>query len=231
MLNNHRSDIITIDGPAAAGKSTIGEAVADRLGYRYLDTGAMYRAVTWIALERGINIRDEAAVTALAGEIKIDITAPTNDDGRQYTVLVDDEDVTWALRRPEVDADVSAVSAYPGVRTAMVAQQRRIAGGGEAVVVGRDIGTVVLPDADLKIYLDASAEERSRRRYEERRDRDEDADYAAILRDMRRRDRLDSSRVMAPLRPADDATIVDTDGLSATEAIDAVMEMVCRGAN
>ncbi len=231
MLNSHRSDIITIDGPAAAGKSTIGEAVAERLGYRYLDTGAMYRAVTWIALERGINIRDEAAVTALAEEIKIDITAPTNDDGRQYTVLVDDEDVTWALRRPEVDANVSAVSAYPGVRTAMVAQQRRIASSGEAVVVGRDIGTVVLPDADLKIYLDASVEERARRRYEERRDRDEDADYASILRDMRRRDRLDSSRAMAPLRPADDATIVDTNSLSVAEAIDAVMDMVCRGSN
>ncbi|MFQ5341578.1 MAG: (d)CMP kinase [Anaerolineae bacterium] len=228
MLKKHMPQIVAIDGPAAAGKSTIGKAVAERLGYRYLDTGAMYRAVTWIALQRSVRIADETAVTALAETIDIDITAPTNDDGRQYTVFVDGQDVTWVLRRPEVDANVSAVSAYPGVRTALVAQQRRIAGRGQAVVVGRDIGTVVLPDADLKIYLDASAEERARRRYQERSARGEPADYAAILRDMRRRDQLDSSRATAPLRPADDAIIVNTDGLSVEEVIGAVMGVVCQ---
>ncbi len=224
-MTNQKSHIIAIDGPAAAGKSTIGQAVAEELGYRYLDTGAMYRAVTWTALQRAIDIEDEAAVSKLAEDIEIDITAPTNDDGRQYTVLVNGNDVTWALRRSEVDANVSAVSAYPGVRKAMVAQQRRIAGQGEAVVVGRDIGTVVLPDADLKIYLDASVEERARRRYEERSARGEDPDYDVILREMRRRDQRDSSRAMAPLRPADDAVIVDTDGLSITEVVDTVLEM------
>lgn len=230
-MKNQRPDVITIDGPAAAGKSTIGKAVAEKLGYRYLDTGAMYRAVTWIALQREVDVDDETAVTELSEHIEIDITAPTNDDGRQYTVFVDGRDVTWALRRPEVDANVSAVAAYPGVREAMVAQQRRIASDGDAVVVGRDIGTVVLPDAEFKIYLDASVEERARRRCKERLDRGENADYDAILRDMRRRDQRDSSRAMSPLRPADDAVIVNTDGLSATEVIDAVMEMVCRSSN
>lgn len=231
MLKNQKPGIIAIDGPAAAGKSTIGQAIAERLSYRYLDTGAMYRAVTLIALQRGVPIQDEAAVTALAEALDIDITAPTDDDGRQYTVFVDGEDVTWGLRRPEIDANVSAVSAYPGVREAMVTQQRRIAGRGEAVVVGRDIGTVVLPDADLKIYLDASAEERARRRYEERLARGEKADYQAILRDMRRRDRLDSSRATAPLRPADDAIIVNTDGLTVEQAIDTVMDVICQDSN
>ncbi len=227
-LEGHKPQTIAIDGPAAAGKSTIGKAIAERLNYRYLDTGAMYRAVTWVALQRHVDIQDEPAVTALAEAIDIDITAPTNDDGRQYTVFVDGQDVTWALRRPEVDANVSTVSAYPGVRHAMVVQQRKIAGHGRAVVVGRDIGTVVLPDADLKIYLDASVEERARRRYLERVERGEKADYEAILRDMRRRDQLDSSRATAPLRPAADAIIVNTDGLSVKEAISTVMDVVCR---
>lgn len=226
-MNNRKPHIITIDGPAAAGKSTIGKAIAEKLNYRYLDTGAMYRAVTWIALQRDVDVRDEEAVTVLAESIDIDITAPTNDDGRQYTVFVDGKDVTWALRRPEVDANVSAVSTYPGVRQAMVVQQRRVARRGEAVVVGRDIGTVVLPDADLKIYLDASVEERARRRYQERLERGEEAAYEDILRDMRRRDEIDSSRATAPLRPAGDAVTVNTDGLSVEQAIDRVMAVVC----
>ena len=225
-MKRRKPKIIAIDGPAAAGKSTIGKTIADRLGYRYLDTGAMYRAVAWVALQRGIDIHDEEAVTALAETLDIDIVPPTRPDGRQYTVLVDGEDVTWALRRPEVDAVVSTVAAYPGVRKAMVTQQRRIAGRGKAVVVGRDIGTVVLPDADLKIYLDASVEERARRRYEERLQRGEPADYEAILRDMRRRDQLDQERATSPLRPAEDAVIVNTDGLSVEEAIEKVMQII-----
>jgi cytidylate kinase len=220
------SKLIAIDGPAAAGKSTIGQAVADRLGYSYLDTGAMYRAVTWAALERGIDTNDEAAVTKLAAQLDIDIAAATNDDGRQYTVYIDGDDVTWALRRPEVDAQVSTVAAYAGVRQALVKQQRRIARRGEAVVVGRDIGTVVLPDADVKIYLDASVEERARRRYEERLHRDDPADFDAILRDMRRRDARDRSRKTAPLKPAEDAVVIQTDGLSVEEVVACVMDVV-----
>jgi cytidylate kinase len=150
---------IAIDGPASAGKSTIGELLARRLDYLYFDTGLMYRAVTWAALARDIPIDDEAAVTALAERLRIDVIPPTVDDGRQCTVLADGVDVTWAVRTPEVDANVSPVSAYPGVRRALVVQQRRVAAAGPVVMVGRDIGTVVLPDADLKLYLDATVEE------------------------------------------------------------------------
>ena len=221
---------IAIDGPAASCKSTIGEALARRLGYLYFDTGVMYRAVTWAALTRGISIADEAAVTALAERLHIDVLQPTVDDGRQYTVLADGEDVTWAIRTPEVDANVSPVSAYAGVRRALVAQQRRIAAGGQVVMVGRDIGTVVLPEADLKVYLDASVEERARRRWREIRERGEDADYEAVLAAMRRRDEIDSNRRVSPLRPAADAVIVDTTGLSIEEVLARVEQLVEEGA-
>ena len=221
-----RPSTIAIDGPAAAGKSTIGELLARRLGYLYFDTGCMYRAVTWVALERGIPIHDEAAITGLAEELEIRVTPPTAEDGRQYTVHADGQDVTWQIRRPEVDANVSPVSAYPGVRAALTAQQRRIAQGGRVVMVGRDIGTVVMPDADLKIYLDASPEERARRRYRELLGRGQEADYEAILRDMRKRDKIDSQREAAPLRPAEDAVVVNTDDLSIAEVLEEVMKLV-----
>lgn len=217
---------IAIDGPAASGKSTIGEALARRLGYLYFDTGVMYRAVTQAALTRGVPIADEAAVTALAEHLRIDVLPPTVDDGRQYTVLADGEDVTWAIRAPEVDANVSPVSAYAGVRRALVAQQRRVAAGGRVVMVGRDIGTVVLPEADLKVYLDASVEERARRRWREMQERGEDADYEAVLAAMRRRDEIDSNRRVSPLRPAADAVIVDTTGLGIEEVLARVVQLV-----
>jgi cytidylate kinase len=210
---------IAIDGPAASGKSTIGELLARHLGYLYFDTGVMYRAVTWAALRRSISIQDEAAVTALAGRLRIDILPPKTDDGRQYTVLADGVDVTWAVRTPEVDANVSPVSAYPGVRRALVPQQRRVAAGGRVVMVGRDITTVVLPDADLKLYLDASVEERARRRWREVRARGKEASYEAVLASMRRRDEIDSHRAVSPLRVADDAVVVDTTDLSIEEVL------------
>ena len=215
---------IAIDGPAASGKSTVGELLARRLGYLYFDTGVMYRAVTWAALNRGIPIEDEAAVVALAGKLHIEVSPPTADDGRQYTVLADGVDITWEIRTPAVNADVSPVSAYPGVRREMVRQQRRVAQGGRVVMVGRDIGTVVLPDADLKIYLDASVEERARRRWEEERARGENSDYEAVLASMRRRDRIDSSREASPLRAAKDAVVLDTTALD----IEGVMIKVAR---
>jgi cytidylate kinase len=215
-----------MDGPAAAGKSTIAGLLAEQLGYTYFDTGVMYRAVTWVALERGLDIADEGTITALAEEIKIDVTRPTVEDGRQYTVYADDTDVTWQIRRPEVDANVSPVSAYPGVRAALTVQQRRIGQRGQIIMVGRDIGTVVLPDANLKIYLDASVEERARRRYLEVLERGQPAEYEEILEAMRRRDKIDSEREAAPLRPADDAIIVDTDGLSIEQVLAKVKELV-----
>jgi len=221
-----KPETIAIDGPAASGKSTIGELLARRLGYMYFDTGVMYRAVTWAALQRGIPIADEEAITALAEQIHIEVTKPTVDDGRQYTVYADGEDITWDIRRPEVDANVSPVSAYPGVRRALTAQQRRIAQGGHIVMVGRDIGTVVLPEADLKVYLDATVEERARRRYRELQQRGQPMSYEQVLEAMCRRDRIDSQRKAAPLRPAEDAIVIDTTNLAIEEVLDRVLELV-----
>ncbi len=218
--------IIAIDGPAASGKSTLGAAIAKQLGYLYFDTGVMYRVVTCVALARAIPIEDEGAVTALAEQVKIDVLPPTANDGRQNTILADGEDVTWAIRARAVDAHVSPVSAYAGVRRALSAQQRRIGLGGHVVMVGRDIGTVVLPEADVKIYLDASAEERARRRYLERLARGEPADLHTVLREMRHRDRIDSSRAVAPLKRADDAVYLDSTGLTIEQVIARAMEIV-----
>ena len=218
---------IAIDGPAASGKSTIGNLLAQRLGYLYFDTGVMYRAVTWVALQRGVPIDDEGAVTRLAQELEIDVTRPTVADGRQYTVLVDGVDVTWEIRRPEVDSNVSPVSAYPGVRAALITMQRRIAAAGQVVMVGRDIGTVVMPDADLKIYLDAAVEERARRRYCEAVARGEPANLREVLRMMRRRDAIDSTRAAAPLRAAPDAVVIDTTCMSIDEVMGTIEALLC----
>ena len=215
-------NIIAIDGPAASGKSTIGKRLADELGYLFFDTGVMYRAITWIALQRGIDTRNEAAVTRLAEETPIEVTPASKSDGRACDVLVEGQDVTWETRRAEVDANVSVVSAYAGVRRALSQQQRRIGQRGRVVMVGRDVGTVVLPEADLKIYLDASAEVRAKRRYDEIIARGDNADYDEILVKVRERDRIDSTRTVAPLRPADDAVIVDSDRLNADEVLAAI---------
>jgi cytidylate kinase len=218
--------IIAIDGPAASGKSTLGQKLAQALGYLYFDTGVMYRAVTWLALRRGLEIGDEAAITTLAQQTHIDVRPPSVQDGRAYDVIVDGQDITWDIRRPDVDGNVSPVSAYAGVRKALSAQQRRIGKRGNVVMVGRDIGTVILPKAELKIYLDASVEERARRRYEELRQRNEPADYEHILQAMRKRDQIDSHRKVAPLRPAEDAHILYSDGLDANQVLELAKAMV-----
>ncbi len=214
--------IIAIDGPAASGKSTIGKRIAERLGYLFFDTGVMYRAVTWMALQSGIDLHDEGALTRLAEETPIEVAPASRFDGRVCDVLVGGRDITWETRRPEVDSHVSLVSSYSGVRRALSAQQRRIGLRGCVVMAGRDIGTVVLPEADLKVYLDASAEERARRRYVELVARGEPADYQTILTAVLERDRIDSTRAVAPLRPADDAVIINTDGLTADQVFDRV---------
>jgi cytidylate kinase len=216
------AEVIAIDGPAASGKSTVGEAVAVRLGYLYFDTGAMYRAVTWLALAQGVPVSDEALVTALAEAAEIDVLPAASDDGRQYTVLVNGEDATWAIREPAVVLNVSQVSAYPGVRAALVIQQRRLAARGRIVMVGRDIGTVVLPDAPLKVYLDASVEARARRRWLEERARGGARRYEDVLEEVRRRDEIDSTRAVAPLRPAVDAVIVDSTDLTIEQVVERV---------
>jgi len=219
--------IIAIDGPAASGKSTLGRRLADSLGYLFFDTGVMYRAVTWGALQHSLDIADEKAVTTLAETAQIDVRPPSQDDGRACDVLLEGTDITWQTRRPDVEANVSPVSAYRGVRQALASQQRRIGLRGKVVMVGRDIGTVVLPEADLKIYLDASAEERAVRRYKEILQRGGQADYEQILEGVRKRDEIDSTRAFSPLRAADDAVIIDSDKLDADEVFLKV-EALCR---
>jgi cytidylate kinase len=221
-----RPSSIAIDGPAASGKSTVGGLLAERLGYVYFDTGVMYRAVTWAALERGISIEDEPRVTEVARQLQIDVLRPTVDDGRQYTIIADGHDVTWEIRRPDVDRGVSPVSTYAGVRSALTAQQRRIGLKGDIVMVGRDIGTVVLPDADLKIYLDATTEERIARRYREVCARGGNADYEAVAQSVHLRDEMDSGRALAPLRAAPGAVIIDTTDLDVDQVVEQILTLM-----
>lgn len=222
MVN--RRFIIAIDGPAAAGKSTVGEIVARRINAVYFDTGLLYRALTHVALSRGIPADDEPALAGCARSLDFRIGHPSVDDGRQSDVILDGEDITPFLRRPEVDRSVSVVAAYPDVRLALLEQQRRIAASGRVVMVGRDIGTVVLPDAELKIFLDATPEERARRRAVQVEGTTAAQPYETILRDLIRRDEIDSERDVAPLRAADDALVIDTDSLSIEEVADCIVE-------
>jgi cytidylate kinase len=216
---------IAIDGPASSGKSTIGIRLAERLGYLFFDTGIMYRAVTLAVIRKGIDVNDEDEVTRLAQIVHIDVRSPSIADGRKEDVLLDGEDVTWAIRDPEVEKWVSKISAYAGVRRAMTQLQRRIGKRGRVVMVGRDIGTVVMPDADLKIYLDASLEERARRRYQELVQRGESVTLKEVLVGLKKRDQIDSSREIAPLKPAKDAVILNTDGLSIEEVLKKALEL------
>ncbi|MGD2050784.1 MAG: (d)CMP kinase [Chloroflexota bacterium] len=218
--------VIAIDGPAASGKTTVGRMLADHLDYLFLDTGCMYRAVTLAVLRRGIDIDDEAAVVKLANTIELDILPPSEkDDRRLYSVLLDGEDVTWDIRTREVDLNVSQVSAYRGVRENLVGRQRKIASRGNVVVVGRDIGTVVLPDAPLKFYIIASTEERAYRRWLEQQKRDRSSSYEKILADMIRRDRIDGNRVHSPMRAAEDAIIVDTTNLTPEQVLEQILSL------
>lgn len=217
---------IAIDGPAASGKTTVGEKVANRLGFLFFDTGIMYRAVTLAVLRSGLNPKDETSVSEVASQIQIDILPPTKNDGRLADVMLDGTDVTWDVRSREVEGQVSVISAYKGVRDAMTAQQRRIGMRGDVVMVGRDIGTVVFPDADLKVYLEASAEERARRRHSELTKRGEKADYEQILASTRQRDEIDKNRTIAPLRPAVDAVILLTDDVPIDEVVETILSLI-----
>jgi cytidylate kinase len=217
---------IAIDGPVASGKSTIGRNLATALGYLYLDTGAMYRAVTALALDRGLDLADETAITALARAVQLGF--PEIDQARAVNppLLADGIDITSRLRTAEVERGVSAVSAYRGVREALVERQRAIARERSVVMVGRDIGTVVLPDAEIKIFLTAGVEERALRRHQERIAAGIPDDLAATLEDLKRRDRLDSERPISPLRPAEDAIQVDTTGLESDQSLARVLAIV-----
>jgi len=221
---------IAIDGPAASGKSTVGRLLADALGYLFLDTGCMYRAVTLAALTRGIDVTDEDGISLLARQVDIEVRPFSGEtDGRMYTVLLDGEDVTWELRSPPVDAYVSQVSSYHGVREEMVRRQRAYGRQGRVVMVGRDIGTVVLPDAPVKLYVTASAEERAYRRWEDRRKQGHEQNLESILADVIRRDAIDSHRKHAPLRPAEDAIVLDTTNLTPQEIVAMILSLILGG--
>lgn len=219
-------NLIAIDGPAASGKSTLAEIIAKKLNFFYFDTGVMYRAVTLAAIKKCSSIDNEKKITELSRAIQIDVQPPSKSDGRVMDVLVDNVDVTWEIRTPEVDRNVSKVSTYAGVRDAMTEQQRRIGSRGNMVMVGRDIGTVVFPDTKLKIYLDASPEERAKRRFDEVQKRGEKTSYESILFSIKRRDAIDSSREIAPLKPAEDAWVIDSDGKTIDQVVEEAMNLL-----
>ncbi|MBA7596296.1 Cytidylate kinase [subsurface metagenome] len=221
-----KPSIIAIDGPVAAGKSTIGRLLAQRLGYRFLDTGEMYRALTWKALKLNIDLEDEAELSQLASSTEIEFVPRPTGNERYCSVLVDGCDVAMEIHALEVEAGVSLVAKVAGVRRVMVERQRKLAQDGEIVMAGRDIGTTVLPHAELKIYLSASFEERARRRYQEVIERGEMVDYQAILVELMRRDEIDSQRPISPLEPASDARMIDTDGLNPDQVLAEILSMM-----
>jgi cytidylate kinase len=212
--------IVALDGPGSSGKSSVGAAAALELGYRFCDTGLLYRAATWLALARHVAATDPSALVRLVPEIALVADA----NGRLAQVTVDGRDVTGEVHTPRVDEAVSAISGVGELRAALLAWQRDLAHApGGIVMAGRDIGTVVLPDADLKIFLDASVEERARRRIEERAVDPDSQEARFILAQLRRRDRLDSTRAVAPLRPAEDAVHIVTDGNRFEQTVAAVV--------
>ena len=217
---------IAIDGPSAVGKSTVGLEVARQLNCLFLDTGALYRAITWIVLRSGVDIGDGQSLARVARSVKMEVRPIPVDRPDSYVVMVDGEDVTCHLRKPEVESAVSLVSRIPELRTAQVDIQRGLADHKMVVMAGRDIGTVVLPDAELKVYLDASLEERARRRYEELLPIRSGLKEEEVQLELHRRDQIDSQRSTSPLRPADDAVIIWTDGMAFESVVGRVLELV-----
>jgi len=214
--------IIAIDGPAGSGKSTVARGLARRLGFTYLDSGAMYRAVTLLALERGVDLDDGESLGQLAREADIELRERADDN---VQVLLDGRDVSEEIRAPAVTGASSQVAAHGPVRKALLAKQRDLIASGDWVVEGRDIGTVVAPDAPIKVFLTADPAERARRRADELRRRGIAADDDAVHSAIEQRDRLDSTRSAAPLRAADDAVTIDTTGLDAEQVIDRVVAL------
>ena len=211
--------IVAIDGPSGAGKGTVARALADRLGYRHIDTGAMYRALAWKALHDGVDLADEAATAALGERAEFDV-----EGGR---IGIDGHDVKTAIRTPEIDKAAASVARHPAVRRALVARQRSYGEGGGVVMEGRDIGTVVFPDADVKIYLDASPEERARRRAADpAHASSKSGQLADVATALAERDKSDSTRAVSPLAVADDAVVVDTTGIPIDRVVDRVLAVV-----
>jgi CMP/dCMP kinase len=215
--------VIAVDGPAGTGKSSVSRSLARALSARYLDTGAMYRIVTLAVLRAGVDLADTPGIESAAADVPLSVGYDPGED-RAY---LDAEDVSREIRGDEVTKAVSAVSAVPAVRARLVGLQRELAEGpGSVVVEGRDIGTVVLPDADVKIFLTASAEERARRRNDQNVASGLGDDYESVLADVKRRDTLDSTRAVSPLRAADDAVVVDTSTMTETEVIAHLLDLV-----
>ena len=212
---------IAIDGPAACGTTTVGRLLAKKLGYRFVDTGAMYRALTWEALRLGVDIEDEGALGRLAESTKMELS-PDGGEG----IIVNGCCINNELRSPKVDFGVSPVAKVAGVRKVLVRNQRLMARDGNIVMVGRDIGTNVLLDADLKVYLDVSVENQARRRYKEMVEQGEKADYEDILANLVRRDRIDSKRSVNPLRKAEDAHVINTDLMDADGVLGEILKLM-----
>ncbi|MCQ2795687.1 MAG: (d)CMP kinase [Bacilli bacterium] len=210
---------IAIDGPAAAGKSTIAKIIAKKLNYTYMDTGAMYRCVTWYCMNKGINCQDQKACEAVVNDIKIDLK-PDN------TVLCNGTDVTRAIRTPEVNANVSYIAAMKGIRLVLSGLQKEFAKTHSVVMDGRDIGTYVIPDAEVKIFMIASVECRAQRRYKENMEKNIPCTIEDIREDVKKRDYIDSHRDFAPLKKADDAVELDTSPLTIPQVVDAMMKII-----
>ncbi len=217
-----KPQLIAIDGPVAVGKSSVGSLLARRLGYVFFDTGMMYRAFTWKVLKLGIPIEDEQKLCQLANTTKFDFVPL---QGCYLSPLIDHEDVSSKLLRPEVEEHVSLASKIAGVRQTLILEQRRLAQRGKVVMAGRDIGTVVLPWAELKIFLTASTEERARRRYKELLERGENSSLEIVLSDLKKRDEMDIHRIISPLKPAEDATIIDTENFTLEQVVDRIYNL------
>ncbi|MQF99001.1 MAG: (d)CMP kinase [SAR202 cluster bacterium] len=212
---------ISIDGPVAAGKSAVGTLLASRLGYRFIDTGMMYRSVTWAVINNQVDLEDEEAVTNIANQTIIEVGTGENPE-----IKVDGENVAGQLRTRPVEQGVSRISRFLGVRKAMVSRQRLLGTNGNIIMAGRDIGTVVLPDADLKIFLTASAEERARRRHQEILGSGQSITFDQVLQDLKQRDKLDTERTNSPLKPAEHSTILNTDNIELTDVVDQIISII-----
>jgi cytidylate kinase len=219
--------VIAIDGPAGSGKTVVGKRLADDLGYVYLDTGAFYRAITWLALQRGVDVHDGPALARIVQDANLEI-GRASADGFPYTILVDEKDVTRELASPEVSKNVSIVAAHPEVRTALLPLQRQVATAAPVVMAGRDIGTVVCPSADLKLYLEAPLPLRVARRIEQLQQMGLSPNPAEVAAQLTERDRLDETRATAPLKPAPDAIILDTSALTIDQEIAYILDLIAR---
>lgn len=211
--------VIAVDGPAAAGKSTVSKIIAKKLGYTYIDTGAMYRAYTWYVLFKGVDPKNESECVKLIPEVEIELYP----DGK---VMCSGHDVTRPIREPLVSSNVSYIASYKDIRLALVELQRKMAEKSSVVMDGRDIGTYVLPNADVKIFQIASVEERAKRRYKENVEKGIKCTYEEIIADVQNRDRIDSSRAFAPLKPAEDSVQLDTSNLTIEESVDAILKII-----